>query len=48
MTKMKNSAEVLQTLSHQKMSLLRSCADLYRLYKEGVLDIQPEFQREVV
>lgn len=27
---------------------LRSCADLYRLYKEGVLDIQPEFQRDVV
>lgn len=27
---------------------LRSCADLYRLYKEGVLDIQPSFQRDVV
>lgn len=27
---------------------LRSCADLYRLYREGVLDIQPEFQRDVV
>lgn len=27
---------------------LRSCADLYRLYKEGVLDIQPDFQRDVV
>jgi hypothetical protein len=27
---------------------LRSCADLYRLYKEGVLDIKPEFQRDVV
>jgi hypothetical protein len=27
---------------------LRSCADLYRLHKEGVLDIQPEFQRDVV
>lgn len=27
---------------------LRSCADLYRLYTEGILDIQPKFQREVV
>lgn len=27
---------------------LRSCADLYRLHKEGVLDIQPDFQRDVV
>jgi uncharacterized protein with ParB-like and HNH nuclease domain len=27
---------------------LRSCADLYRLYKEGVLDIKPDFQRDVV
>ncbi|MDP2065068.1 MAG: DUF262 domain-containing protein [Burkholderiaceae bacterium] len=27
---------------------LRSCADLYRLYAEGSLEIQPEFQREVV
>ena len=27
---------------------LRSCADLYRLFKEEVLDIQPEFQRDVV
>lgn len=27
---------------------LRSCADLYRLHKEGVLDIKPEFQRDVV
>ncbi|RYH17899.1 MAG: DUF262 domain-containing protein, partial [Alcaligenaceae bacterium] len=27
---------------------LRSCADLYRLYKEGTLDIQPDFQRDVV
>src|SRR5687768_14363066 len=27
---------------------LRSCADLYRLYREGMLEIQPEFQREIV
>jgi hypothetical protein len=27
---------------------LRSCADLYRMYDQGILDIQPEFQREVV
>lgn len=26
----------------------RSCADLYRMYKQGVLNIQPEFQREIV
>lgn len=27
---------------------LRSCADLYRMYKQGILEIQPEFQREEV
>ncbi len=27
---------------------LRSCADLYRMYNQGILEIQPEFQREVV
>lgn len=27
---------------------LRSCADLYRLYDTGKLEIQPDFQREVV
>lgn len=27
---------------------LRSCADLYRMYKEGVLDINPDFQRDEV
>lgn len=27
---------------------LRSCADLYRMYKQGILKIQPEFQREIV
>ncbi|MCI0485814.1 MAG: DUF262 domain-containing protein [Blastocatellia bacterium] len=27
---------------------LRSCADLYRMYTEGILEIQPEFQREIV
>ncbi|WOP14324.1 DUF262 domain-containing protein [Ottowia sp. SB7-C50] len=27
---------------------LRSCADLFRMYKEGILDIQPTFQRDVV
>ena len=27
---------------------LRSCADLFRMYKEGILEIRPEFQREVV
>lgn len=27
---------------------LRSCADLYRMYTKGILDIQPEFQREIV
>ena len=25
---------------------LRSCADLYRMKTEGILDIHPEFQRE--
>lgn len=27
---------------------LRSCADLFRMHKTGVLDIHPEFQRDVV
>ena len=27
---------------------LRSCADLYRMKTQGILNIQPEFQREVV
>jgi len=27
---------------------LRSCADLFRLHKDKILDIQPEFQRNVV
>lgn len=27
---------------------LRSCADLHRMYQDGILNIQPEFQREVV
>lgn len=27
---------------------LRSCADLYRMYKNGKLEIQPDFQRDVV
>ena len=27
---------------------LRSAADLYRMYKDGVLEIKPDFQREVV
>ncbi len=27
---------------------LRSCADLFRMYQEGTLNIRPEFQREVV
>jgi hypothetical protein len=27
---------------------LRSCADVFRMHAEGVLDIQPEFQREFV
>ena len=27
---------------------LRSCADLFRMYQEGTLDIRPDFQREVV
>ncbi|GAF80954.1 unnamed protein product, partial [marine sediment metagenome] len=27
---------------------LRSCADLFRMYKEGILEIQPEYQREIV
>jgi hypothetical protein len=26
----------------------RSCADLYRMYNEGILDIKPDFQREIV
>ena len=27
---------------------LRSCADLFRMYSQGILEIRPEFQREVV
>lgn len=27
---------------------LRSCADLYRMHTQGILEIQPEFQREIV
>ena len=27
---------------------LRSCADLFRMYREGNLEIRPEFQREIV
>lgn len=27
---------------------LRSCADLFRMYTEGILEIQPEYEREVV
>lgn len=27
---------------------LRSCADLFRMYKKGSLDLQPDFQRDVV
>ena len=27
---------------------LRSCADLFRMHEQGVLDIQPEFQRDFV
>ena len=27
---------------------LRSCADLFRMYSEGILDIRPGFQREIV
>lgn len=27
---------------------LRSCADLFRMYSQGILKIQPEFQREIV
>lgn len=27
---------------------LRSCADLFRMYTQGILKIQPEFQREIV
>lgn len=27
---------------------LRSCADLFRMHQQGILDIQPEFEREVV
>lgn len=27
---------------------LRSCADLYRMHEQGILDIQPEFQRDFV
>jgi len=27
---------------------LRSCADLFRMHEQGILDIQPDFQREVV
>lgn len=27
---------------------LRSCADLYRMHTQKILDIQPEFQRDIV
>lgn len=27
---------------------LRSCADLYRMQEQGILEIQPEFQRDIV
>ena len=27
---------------------LRSCADLYRMYQNGILEIRPDFQREIV
>ena len=27
---------------------LRSCADLFRMHQQGILDIQPEFQRDFV
>ena len=27
---------------------LRSCADLSRMYREGILEIQPDFQRQIV
>lgn len=27
---------------------LRSCADLFRMWRQGILEIQPEFQREIV
>ena len=27
---------------------LRSCADLFRMHEQGILDIQPEFQRDLV
>lgn len=27
---------------------LRSCADLFRMHEQGILEIQPEFQRELV
>ena len=27
---------------------LRSCADLFRMYKEGILEIRPHFQRQIV
>ncbi len=27
---------------------LRSCADLFRMYKDGILEIRPIFQREIV
>src|SRR6202046_1713996 len=27
---------------------LRSCADLFRMHQQGIIQIQPEFQRDVV
>lgn len=27
---------------------IRSCADIYRMYKSGILDLQPDFQRDIV
>ena len=27
---------------------LRSCADLFRMHEQGILNMQPEFQRDIV
>jgi hypothetical protein len=27
---------------------LRSCADLFRIHQQGILEIQPDFQRDIV
>jgi len=43
-----DSAEQIPPSDIVAYNELRSCADLYRLHTSGKLEIQPDFQREVV